>query len=279
MPKRTYQKRTLLAASFFYVWLLPALATAGCPSGQYVETVNIKQVIDGDTVHLNDGRHVRFIGINTPERANETRTGEPLADKAQQRLTTLIGSDRQLLLQHDSDRRDRYGRQLAHPFLADGRNLTELMLEEGWGFHIAVPSNLVNVDCYYDAERRAREAKRGVWGQAYFQPRQAADLTRNDTGFRRVTGTVIRVGESRTAIWLNLGRVSRDGTRPRLNDTSNPGFALRIPKSALMYFTSSPVNLAGKNITVKGWVYFRNNELRMTLQHPAMIEHIASQAD
>lgn len=42
------------------------------------ETVTVLQVIDGDTCRLEDGRHVRYLGINAPEK------GDPLFDEATQ---------------------------------------------------------------------------------------------------------------------------------------------------------------------------------------------------
>ena len=38
-----------------------------CPAQQRLESVQVERVIDGDTVVLGDGRHVRIIGVNTPE--------------------------------------------------------------------------------------------------------------------------------------------------------------------------------------------------------------------
>lgn len=44
-----------------------------------VETAQLKHVYDGDTIKLKDGRHVRVLGINTPEIDHgEERIGQPL---------------------------------------------------------------------------------------------------------------------------------------------------------------------------------------------------------
>ncbi len=215
-------------------------------------------MLDGDTVILADGRHLRFIGLNTPERAHKARPAEPLAGTATRRLQQLLANDARLRLRVGREPRDHYGRLLAHPFLVDGRNLTALLLREGLGFQIVVPPNLGYLDCYRAAEREARQARRGVWADPWFRPRPAAALTPADTGFHRVTGTVTRVGESRRAWWLNLGR----------------GFALRILKRDSHYFATPLPAFAGRTLTVRGWVYYvkRKRELRMNLRHPAMIE-------
>lgn len=256
-------KRALLAASFFYAWLLllTSAQAADCQSEQYDEQVTVAKVFDGDTVQLTDGRHLRFIAINTPERGRDNRPAEPLADTAKYRLESLLAADKSLLLRFDQEKKDRHGRLLAHPYLHDGRNLSQTILQAGLGFHITVPPNLLFLDCYQQAEQEARQQQRGLWQQPYYQPQQASQLPPTATGFRRITGTVSRIGESRAAYWLNLGN----------------NFALRLPKSELHYFPFAPVSLMGKTLTVRGWVYLRRDELRMNLRHPASIEAITNE--
>jgi len=265
MPIMVIHKRALLAASFFYVWnLLSAAAeTADCHSKQYDEQVTVARVFDGDTVQLTDGRHLRFIAINTPERGRDNRPAEPLADTAKHQLEALLLTNNTLLLLFDADKQDRHGRLLAHPYLHDGRNLTEIMLQTGLGFHITVPPNLLFLDCYQQAEQTARQQQLGVWQQVYYRPQSASQLPVEATGFRRIKGAVSRIGESRTAYWLNLG----------------DNFALRLPKADLAYFAFAPGSLLGKTLTVRGWVYERRNQLRMNLRHPASIETISDSAD
>jgi len=261
MPTMVFPKRTLLAASFFYAWQLiplPVQATE-CRLERYDEQVTVAKVYDGDTVRLTDGRNLRFIAINTPERARNTRPAQPLAETAKQRLEALLADDKTLRLRYDMERKDRHGRLLAHPFLNNGRNLSQQLLQAGLGFHITVPPNLLLLDCYQQAERDARLQQRGLWQLTDYRPRLASQLGANDTGFMRVTGTVSRIGESRTAYWLNLGR----------------GFALRLPKADIGYFPFLPDSLKNKTLTVRGWIYSTRSELRMNLRHPASIEKIA----
>ena len=256
-----YPKRTLLAASFFYAWQLiasPVQATE-CRLEHYDEQVTVAKVHDGDTVRLTDGRNLRFIAINTPERARKSRPAQPMAEAAKQRLEALLAADKALQLRYDKELKDRHGRLLAHPFLSDGRNLTQQLLQAGLGLHITVPPNLLLLDCYQQAEQDARRQQRGLWQLTDYRPRQANQLGTNDSGFMRVTGTVSRIGESRSAYWLNLGR----------------GFALRLPKADRIYFPFSPHTLKNKTLTVRGWTYSHRNELRMNLRHPASIEKIA----
>jgi endonuclease YncB( thermonuclease family) len=233
----------------------------------------VAYVIDGDTVQLQDGRHIRIIGINTPEKKQKEVPAEPLANQATLSLRKIISQyDGQLRLRLGKEHQDHYGRTLAHLFLPNGNNLTALLLRQGNGMSVSIPPNLQFQACYLAAENSARQLKRGVWGNEYFNIRSVSALSKKDTGFHRVQGTVSRVGESSKAFWFNLGK----------------GFAIRLPKSKLPYFSSSPNEFPGqfpnqfpdqhkdKLITLRGWVYYvqKRNELRINLNHPNMIESI-----
>lgn len=90
-------------------------------------------MVDGDTVHLRDGRSVRLIGINAPELAHNGRTTEPFAEAAKQRLQALVSaSDGRLALQPGRQPRDHYGRTLAHLFDASGANPRRACSARAW---------------------------------------------------------------------------------------------------------------------------------------------------
>ncbi|OGI46662.1 MAG: hypothetical protein A2151_05910 [Candidatus Muproteobacteria bacterium RBG_16_65_34] len=58
MARFVSRERALIAgALLFWVWLPAAFAVPAL----------VAQVIDGDTIVLTEGRHVRLIGVNTPE--------------------------------------------------------------------------------------------------------------------------------------------------------------------------------------------------------------------
>ena len=235
----------------------PVAAATDCPSAHYDERVRVKQIIDGDTLQLADGRHLRLIGINTPERATRTRRAEPLAEEARRSLQSLVDTERPFRLRRGKEKQDRYGRLLAHLFNADGRNITASLLSAGMGAAIQIPPNLWGYTCYLEAENRARKQRRGIWQHPYFIPLEADRLGADTRGFHFVRGRLSRVGKSKTALWLNLGE----------------DFALRIPEKAFPWFKSFPFDqLVGKQLTARGWIYRRKGQLRMNLYHPASLE-------
>lgn len=234
-----------------------ASAADGCAADRIDDRARVSLAQDGDTLLLTDGRRVRLIGINTPELGRDGRGAEAGALAARDRLRQLLfTSQQQVHLRFDRERHDRYGRLLAHAFLADGRNLTELLLSEGAGAQLVIPPNTWQADCYRAAADAARSARRGVWAQPTYQPRPAESLDLRSEGFHVIGGRVTHVSQSASAVWINLAG----------------NFALRIEREDLPQFQGFDLDgLAGSDIEAQGWVYARNGQLRMSLRHPAAL--------
>ena len=250
----------LLFLAYSAFWLVSSPSFAACEADHFDQTATVSYVADGDTVKLDNGEWIRLIGINTPELGHGHRPDEPLAAAARTRLQQLLGEhDMQIALRLGSDRRDRHGRLLAHTFLPDGRNLGEILLEQGLGFHVAVPINLWATDCLRQAEQRARQAGTGVWAEPYYARRASTLINPQQSGFLRIQGKVVRIGHSRKSTWLNLeGNV-----------------ALRLANRDLPYFQDIDIEgLLGKTLAVRGWFYRQRGELRTSLRHPHMLEAI-----
>ena len=218
----------------------------------------VEAVFDGDTIRLRDQHIIRLVAINAPELAHDGQPAQPLAEQARLALATLLPVGSRIGLRYDSERHDHYQRVLAHVFDSQGRNVSADLLQAGYAFAIAVPPNLWQSACYFQQEAKARAVSAGVWGQAYYQPRQAAQLHSHEGGFYRVSGRIDHIGFSRRSVWLDMGH----------------GFAVRIPRKSLTYFAADAPSerWQGKQITVRGWARFYNQKLNMTLTHPAMLE-------
>ncbi|MBI4602934.1 MAG: thermonuclease family protein [Planctomycetes bacterium] len=116
-------RRALLAAGIALALAL-APAPAGCngrrdavgpaPVRPGASTGTVAKVDDGDTVTLEDGRQVRYLGVDTPER------GEPLYFAAREENRRLVEGRRVTLERGGRDATDRYGRVLAVVRVAEG---------------------------------------------------------------------------------------------------------------------------------------------------------------
>lgn len=220
--------------------------------------MRVEYVYDGDTFGIDRGQSVRLIGINTPEIGRDGEPSEPHAEQARRALKGLAREGGLLHLRLGAEPRDRYGRILAHAFLPDGTNVTEVLLEGGAGAHITISPNLWGRECYREAEKAARRAERGVWETVLYRARPSDSLDPSTRGFRVVEGRVTRTGSSRSAFWINL----------------EGNFALRIPRRDLPHFPaeSELKGLPGKRVQARGWIYKQRGELRMAVRHPDAIE-------
>ena len=223
-----------------------------CSIGLLDETVEINYVIDGDTVILKDGRHVRLIGIDTPEIGRDGRKSDEGAHTARSYLVSLLQGNKNILLKFDSQPLDRYKRTLAHLFLPSGQNIQAVLLAKGLAIPLTIPPNLNFLNCYLHHSNHAMASQQGLWELKQYKPISSTTLHNNTHGYRVITGKVERIGESRSSIWINL--------------TGN--VALRIKREDLSYFIESELHdLEGKMIQARGWIYKNNNEFRIRIRH------------
>lgn len=195
-------KKAPLGAFFvFSLFCCQIWADCRLAESQNAQAVQIQQVVDGDTVRLEDGRKVRVLGINTPE-MGPGKLAQPLAEAGRAALQALLKPNPVYLVAGE-DSHDRYGRVLGHLYDRQGNNITAALLEQGWGFQVAIPPNLAHEPCYRAAQQRARLARAGVWGHHYYRAKPASS-TELAGGYGRITGTVESVSLSKKSIWVEL---------------------------------------------------------------------------
>lgn len=127
--------------------------------------VKVKRVIDGDTILLQNGERVRYIGVNAPEVDHSPRGAEPLGREAKEANRRLV-EGKWVRLEFDSERRDKYGRLLAYVFLDDGTFVNGWLVERGLAKAVSYPPNLKYQDLLKKLEREARKKQQGVWAEA-----------------------------------------------------------------------------------------------------------------
>jgi endonuclease YncB( thermonuclease family) len=263
VAKTTLLKKASLVGAFFVSVCLVLPAWAFCPLQPELAPLRVAKVVDGDTLRLADGRSVRLIGINAPERARDGRPAEPFAEAATKRLQALVAAnDGRVGLRIGSRARDHYGRTLAHAYGPAGHNLETQLLAEGLGYHVAFEPASGLEDCQRSAEDQARERRVGLW-------QQAGSVTPFDLrsgGFALVRGRVDQVQRNRGGLWLEM-----DGP-----------LVLRVDSKLLRHFDVAALQrLAGRQIEARGWVIDRARRgdvqagqarWMLPLTHAAMLE-------
>lgn len=127
----------------------------GLPQPDGLESATVALVVDGDTIELADGRRVRYIGVNTPER------DQPYYQEATEANRQLV-ANRQVYLEFDQETFDQYGRTLAYIWV-DGMLANREIVARGYANVFTVPPNVRYEAEFRAAEREAREAERGLW--------------------------------------------------------------------------------------------------------------------
>jgi micrococcal nuclease len=122
----------------------------------------VKWVVDGDTIVLNDGRKIRYLGINAPELEHDGHRTEPFAEEAK-RFNAALVDRKEVRLEFDGERRDQYGRTLAYVFLRDGIFVNAEMLSHGYAFLLYHPQNRKYDSILLRSQRVAMSAKDGIW--------------------------------------------------------------------------------------------------------------------
>lgn len=123
----------------------------------------IQRITDGDTVRCTDGRRIRLLLIDAPERDQA-----PFGGQATAFVRRLLPIGTTVRLEYDVQRRDRYGRDLAYIFIANGRMANEEIVRAGFAVVSVYPPNVRYVERMRAAAREAREARRGLWNGSAF---------------------------------------------------------------------------------------------------------------
>lgn len=138
----------------------PAIISSPPPKTQ--EMVQVLRVIDGDTIEIEGGRKVRYIGVDTPELADKRTVVKCFAEKALAKNKELIEGSIVNLVK-DISETDRYGRLLRYVYKED-MFINELLVREGYAYAASFPPDIVYQEKLSEAQREAREKKTGLWG-------------------------------------------------------------------------------------------------------------------
>jgi micrococcal nuclease len=121
----------------------------------------VVRVIDGDTIELEGGERVRYLGIDTPETFHPDKPVECYGPEATARNRALVEGNMVELLSDGPDR-DTYGRLLRYVFV-DGTFVNGELVWEGYAFARSYGDPLRLYQTLVQLERSAREAQRGLW--------------------------------------------------------------------------------------------------------------------
>jgi micrococcal nuclease len=133
----------------------------------------VRKVVDGDTIVLENGLHVRYHGINTPETGHFVKDAAPLSLEASNRNAQLVEGKR-VKLTLPKDPLDIHGRLVASvevvadtdgvPPTAEQKNPARTLLTEGYARIMGLGVGHEEMSELKQIEADAKARKAGIWG-------------------------------------------------------------------------------------------------------------------
>lgn len=147
-------------------------------------TVLVIEVVDGDTIVLEGGETVRYIGIDTPETVDPRRSVQCFGKEASKANRAMVEGKRVRLVA-DVEDRDKYGRMLRYVYLPDGTFVNLELAVQGFAPAYTYPPNAAHTEEFRLAAREARREKRGLWAKC---PGVRTD--RGEEAYRKLQATL-----------------------------------------------------------------------------------------
>lgn len=128
----------------------------------------VSKVIDGDTIELNTGERLRYIGIDTPE-IKFGKEPECFALQAKEFNKKLV-EKKEIKIEKDVSEKDKFRRLLRNVFVTDESTksvifVNEYLVRHGYAIVSTYPPDVKYIENLLLAQQEARENNRGLWGK------------------------------------------------------------------------------------------------------------------
>ena len=130
-----------------------ALLVSQVSNAEYLESLKIKRVVDGDTVHVfyqDEVYKIRLTEIDAPER------DQPYGSNSTEYLKSLLKEGR---VDVGISGTDRYGRKLGRLYWR-GMDINRELVSAGYAW---VYDQYVTDNSFYENQSKARNSKKGLW--------------------------------------------------------------------------------------------------------------------
>jgi len=147
----------------------PVSTNEPTPNTDSRQIATLVKVVDGDTIAVSingKSKTIRIIGIDTPEVVDKRKTVECFGKEASDFANLTLQDNRNLLLESDPTQgeRDKYNRLLRYVWIDDGEmDFGKFMIGDGYASEYTYNLPYKYQNEYKQAEKKAREAKRGLW--------------------------------------------------------------------------------------------------------------------
>ncbi|KJJ83205.1 thermonuclease [Candidatus Omnitrophus magneticus] len=226
----------------------------------------VKKVIDGDTIELSDSRHVRYIGINTPETKQKTNLGwienpEPFSREAKEFNRKRI-EGKKVYLEFDTQKNDKYARLLAYTRDENYKMINLELVKNGLAIVYTFPPNTKYLAELITAQEDAKKSLKGIWSNPL--KIEAKDAHKYIGKFVIINGTVKNVIQKKDCALLTFF------------DAENH-FKIIVLNSNMSLFSSKNINIfsyQNKPIAIFGKIKGTEKSSHITVDNPTQIINI-----
>ncbi len=127
--------------------------------------VVVQRVVDGDTIQLETGEKLRYIGINTPETVDPRRSVQCFGKEASNKNKELVLGQK-VRLEKDVSNTDKYGRLLRYVYLQTPTGevfVNDYLVRQGYAYASSYPPDIAHQKDFRQAQEEAQENNRGLW--------------------------------------------------------------------------------------------------------------------
>lgn len=250
----------------FFILVTIAIFTGECSAQQktpnVVRVTKVAAVIDGDTIEIEGGQRVRYLGIDTPE------IGQPFYEEAWNKNKELVLGKNVRLEVCKSEPRDKYGRLLAYVYVNQTMVNREILISGYARILIIPPCGVEKTEEFRQYQKAAMEKKLGLWGRKTpvitkdFIP--ASDAGRFIGERKAIYGKVMGVREGRSAIFIEIGNTAKTGLRVVIFKQDKKNFKDDSIEPLTYY--------QGKKVVVYGKIKMYKGNFEVIVGSPSQIE-------
>ena len=147
--------------------LLPSAPSPTVQQPNHATMAKVKRVVDGDTIELETGERLRYIGIDTPETKHPKKPVQCYGEEAYQENKKLI-EGKTIRMIKDISEVDKYKRLLRYVYVAtpaspSGLLINDYLVRNGFAFAVTFPPDVAKADQFREAQQEAREKNLGMW--------------------------------------------------------------------------------------------------------------------
>ncbi|MFH0969069.1 MAG: thermonuclease family protein [Patescibacteria group bacterium] len=138
----------------------------------------VSRVIDGDTIEIEGGERVRYIGIDTPETVDPRKPVQCFGVEASNKNKELV-EGKTVRLEKDTTDRDKYNRLLRYVYVGETFINLELV-KLGFAYSYSYPPDIKYQDQIVKAQQEAEKSKNGLWNACPLDASKSTTVSKED---------------------------------------------------------------------------------------------------